>query len=226
MKKNFGFTLAEALLTLSIIGVVAGLVAPQLIMNTGKAKVGPILYKAKNNFENAVSLMLEDRGVDSISKVENPVSMLGDYAKIITYENESDASYQLYDREGNTTLNEAYTRFDSEDHITYWINIDTSIVPDSNFENIPTNQECGELFVDINGSKGPNRESKDVFRFVLYNDGTLRPFGVEGYKRSADSDGEETYYWWENNNCDENGLNMPSTCTGSIFDNDLKIIYE
>ena len=36
-----GFTLAEVLITLGIIGVVAALPAPALVQNAGNAKVGP-----------------------------------------------------------------------------------------------------------------------------------------------------------------------------------------
>jgi prepilin-type N-terminal cleavage/methylation domain-containing protein len=39
MKKKFGFTLAEVLITLGIIGVVAALTAPALVKNSGTAKI-------------------------------------------------------------------------------------------------------------------------------------------------------------------------------------------
>ena len=53
MKK--GFTLAEVLITLGIIGVVASLTLPSLVKNTGQAEVGPKLAKFVNTFENGVS---------------------------------------------------------------------------------------------------------------------------------------------------------------------------
>ena len=46
-----GFTLAEVLITLTIIGVVAALTAPALVNNAGFARVGPSLAKFVNTFE-------------------------------------------------------------------------------------------------------------------------------------------------------------------------------
>ena len=66
MKKN-GFTLAEILITLGIIGVVAALTTPALIQNTGSAQVGPKLAKAVATFENANQNMLTNLGVDRIT---------------------------------------------------------------------------------------------------------------------------------------------------------------
>ena len=44
-KKNKGFTLAEVLITLGIIGVVAALTAPALIQHAASAKAGPALSR-------------------------------------------------------------------------------------------------------------------------------------------------------------------------------------
>ena len=256
MKIKKGFTLAEAIITLGIIGVVASFAFPTLIYNSGRAKIGPALYKAKNSFENGVSMMLVERSVESISaigrvlivpqycgndrscidvsKVESMLRLLGNHMKIdsFRYDDTPEAYYQIYDINGDALFNDAnrrmYLRFDSQDNITYWITIDWTLPtpPNAKYPNIPSNQECGEVFVDINGPGAPNIESKDVFRFVLYNDGTLRPYGSEGYRRSLAPNSPDAHYWWDNHNCDEQNVNDPRTCTGSIFDNDMKVIYE
>ncbi|MBR6126283.1 prepilin-type N-terminal cleavage/methylation domain-containing protein, partial [bacterium] len=57
MRKT-GFTLAEVLVTLGIIGVVAALTTPALINSTGNAQIGPKLSKARAVFENATQMML------------------------------------------------------------------------------------------------------------------------------------------------------------------------
>jgi prepilin-type N-terminal cleavage/methylation domain-containing protein len=57
MKKN-GFTLAEVLITLGIIGVVAALTAPALVKNSGQAKIGPALAKFVNTFETGCEQMM------------------------------------------------------------------------------------------------------------------------------------------------------------------------
>ena len=53
MKMKKGFTLAEVLVTLGIIGVVAALTIPSLNANVSQQKIGPALSKAVNTLENA-----------------------------------------------------------------------------------------------------------------------------------------------------------------------------
>ncbi len=57
MKKN-GFTLAEVLITLTIIGVVAALTLPNLNMQVQSSKVGPSLRKFINTMSNANEVIL------------------------------------------------------------------------------------------------------------------------------------------------------------------------
>ena len=48
MKKRYGFTLAEVLITLGIIGVVAAMTIPTLMSNTGKSEL-------KSGYKKALS---------------------------------------------------------------------------------------------------------------------------------------------------------------------------
>ena len=66
MKKN-GFTLAEALITLGIVGVVSALTIPSLMSNTTKEQIGPKLAKAVSAFEQANQALLNANSVDSLS---------------------------------------------------------------------------------------------------------------------------------------------------------------
>ena len=69
MNKKLGFTLAEVLITLGIIGVVAALTAPALIQNVGSAKVGPILAKVKSTIEIANEQILSDNDANKLSSI-------------------------------------------------------------------------------------------------------------------------------------------------------------
>ena len=51
MKKRFGFTLAEVLITLGIIGVVAAMTIPTLIQNTNSVKFATQFKKDINNLQ-------------------------------------------------------------------------------------------------------------------------------------------------------------------------------
>ena len=72
MKKN-AFTLAEALICLAVIGVVASLTIPSLANNIEKNKVGPAFAKAVNNIESANKMALYKWGARTLSEVAKSV---------------------------------------------------------------------------------------------------------------------------------------------------------
>ena len=98
-----GFTLAEVLITLGIIGVVAALSAPSLVQNASSAQVGPKLAKAISTFETANENLLQEasatriansgatEGSDKKDIEKNYIVNLSKYMKI-AYLNEGEGS--------------------------------------------------------------------------------------------------------------------------------------
>ena len=83
-----GFTLAEVLITLTIIGVVAALTAPALVNNAGFARVGPSLAKFVNTFEIATESMMHAEGTSvyrDSSNISTDIIMLAKYMNMIPY---------------------------------------------------------------------------------------------------------------------------------------------
>ena len=64
--KKFGFTLAEVLITLGIIGVVAALTAPALVTSSRNQAMAARLSVIVSNFENALQNMIVEEGADNI----------------------------------------------------------------------------------------------------------------------------------------------------------------
>ena len=228
MKK--GFTLAEVLMTLGIIGVVAALTTPALIQNTGDAKIGPRLLKAKTTFETATEMMLTKDGYTAMTAISKDPEVIGNrlrnYMKIdrIEHANKGNFSYKKYDgteipasdidvsESGNYKFG---IRYDSNDGVIYYISV-FNISPNAT----PYNQSVGKVIVDINGAQGPNTVAKDTFFFTLFNDGTLKPTG--GYW-------QDSSHWNHpdpRNQCNEKNVGNDTYCAGSIFDNGMKIIYQ
>ena len=56
-----GFTLAEVLITIGIIGVVAALSTPAIMRNTQNAKVGPQLAKFVSTLETGIQAICTDQ---------------------------------------------------------------------------------------------------------------------------------------------------------------------
>ncbi len=101
MKKQ-GFTLAEILITLGIVGVVAALTAPALMQNAGSAQVGPKLAKAVSTFELANENILNESSASTIqaagalsgsgaNEEENYINALSGYMKVQYYDESSNS---------------------------------------------------------------------------------------------------------------------------------------
>lgn len=73
---NFAFTLAEVLITLGIIGVVAAITIPMLIHNSRAIEMRTRLLRANSIIQNGIGRMVAD---------EVDVSELMHKPKIITY---------------------------------------------------------------------------------------------------------------------------------------------
>ena len=66
MKKN-GFTLAEVLITMTIVGVIAALTTPALLHNVATADIGPRLAKFRATVEEANKHILIENDVNRLS---------------------------------------------------------------------------------------------------------------------------------------------------------------
>ena len=243
-----GFTLAEVLVTLGVIGVVAALTIPALEQNVASSKVGPSLAKAVSNFEKANQMLLTQNDAASITNLMGSDftksgeggygDRLSEYIKIKIEEHpEKVPTYKQY------LSNDAYTAainseeissdwsanaFKSDDDMIYYIFPESKTVPNG-YTNITSKKKIGQVYVDINGYAKPNRQAKDIFRFYLYNDGTLRPYGGKAFDRTQAEDNylQNPELNWAAGGCnEENGAAKPDTCAGSVFDNNLRVIYE
>ena len=64
MKK--GFTLAELLVTLGILGVIAALTLPSLFNDAANAKIGPSLAKAVATFDQATKALIYENEYETL----------------------------------------------------------------------------------------------------------------------------------------------------------------
>ena len=72
-----GFTLAEVLITLGIIGVVSALTAPALSTNTQKAKIGPALARFSSILGSAVQEYMVNEELTDLSGVTDATLYTG-----------------------------------------------------------------------------------------------------------------------------------------------------
>ena len=249
MMKKLGFTLAEVLITLGIIGVVAALTAPALVQNTGTAQTGPKLAKAVSTFETAAESLLTAQSAGAIRTIINGDSdaarseslgeNLSNYMKISQY----DTSAAKYGSQGTEAQLRGYDGQSMNDGALYAVG---AILGDSatyiskdgflyvimyvNNANNPREpfhkQDCGSVLIDINGIAAPNRVGKDAFIFALFQDGSLKPVGSTEW--SSEDDINDAFYWKDGSDdkCNDTVVTSGFSCAGSIFENNLKVIYQ
>lgn len=172
LKSFNAFTLAEVLITLGIIGVVASLTMPVLINNTQNKILETQLAKSKNIITNGYKLMLAKTETFNITNLPflNSCSLMSDLYclsrehksvfKIIT-DNASGMSsasmpqeYSLPDAEEKSPFQwyDVPYIFTTSDGMVYGID-----APDGN--------SSFDVYIDINGTKKPNTVKKDLFKF-------------------------------------------------------------
>jgi len=178
IKFLLAFTLAEVLITLGIIGMIAEMTIPTLMNQTQDAQFKAGAKVAFSNASQAVELMKIDAG-DTLATYAatthsfKPVFM--NYFKIAKdcdFDScvVSSGASDIYTTLGGVKGNTAY--FDDGQFIT----------ADGMFYGIENYSVTGILMitVDVNGiEKKPNKYGKDIFMFQIVND-TLVPMGTTG----------------------------------------------
>lgn len=185
MKKTrrYAFTLAEVLITLGIVGVVASLTIPTVVKHY-KAKVLETAFKKSvSNLYQAYDLTRQQLGVDDI------------YQTYVVYDDNtggySKNSQEFVDAfEKNLKVTKVYEKpfyslynYNGTKHITSNIGNDypqaTRILADGSSYGMWTNGGKIHLFIDTNGPyKKPNKYGHDIFKFDIGKDNKISPLAM------------------------------------------------
>ena len=193
-RKRTAFTLAEVLITLGIIGIVAALTLPTLTSRYQEKVFITRLEKTYSILVSAYKLAVEENGSSTgwgLSFDEDGATLLAEKMKPylnVTKDCGIDKKQmclpdRYYDYKGQflnyagTQANSAYVVALADGTVLQFRGQDSShaLFPD------------GFIYVDLNGKKRPNRYGVDVFGFDIYDD-TLSPMGQLHSKRN-------TYGW-------------------------------
>ncbi|MFA7658635.1 MAG: type II secretion system protein [Candidatus Gastranaerophilaceae bacterium] len=199
--KRESFTLAEVLITLGIIGVVAMMVIPPLTNYIGVEQFRAKLKKEYSALLQAINFLqvnnssIDTSSVDNfITDLSSQISILkkGTWGSLTTLP--ANFAYKCYKESGGTCNNLFYRpardgvasfitndgalfiivgAYPNCDGYNYHIKLDPSEV-------IPTQNVCSEIFIDLNGDKGPNQAGMDLHFFELLKKNNyyyLRPSG-------------------------------------------------
>jgi len=160
------FTLAEVLITLVIIGIIAAITVPMIIQNHKKVEVSAKLKKMYSNVINAVKLAETEQGMpitewdwnnyrcDTNEKCQYIFKNY--YGKYLIYDKIDDNASYFYDNDDNI----------SDENFNAGIPTFSVYLNDGSILSVTCEySDC--LYFDVNGEKGPNMLGRDVFEYDL-----------------------------------------------------------
>ncbi len=269
-KKLIAFTLAEVLITLAIIGVVAALTIPTVIINYQKKMYVTQLKKVYNNLTNGFKTIMADDGVTELTNTtlwskmssndvrtsdisqpknadfKNEFSKIFKVAAIYGEENipeEYNPEYKTLNGDEGVSLGSAmYLADGTMLNFSLYKNKDVvycgSSKPCSSLKEFQETMntktklynDVGNIFIDVNGVKGPNVIGRDLFQFIVGNDGMLYPYGGADYAiyESCEYDNLESCdSYWKNEGgemaCDKGSYGLG--CAGRIMEEGWEMKY-
>ena len=204
------FTLAEVLITLGIIGVVAAITMPILIGNYQKTVWTNQLKKCVSTLEQGFQMALATDGVFELENTTliksmgpNGASKDNDaffnefkkYFKVIDIKESGFDEYEGYKYlNGEDASGDGYYSSNAiyfEDGSKLILSIANSTMDNDTADCNRIKQLGGNLCsairdpdnfdIDINGDKGPNQFGRDRFKFTLGNNGRLYPYGGKDF---------------------------------------------
>ena len=186
-RKRCAFTLAEVLITLGIIGIVAAMTLPSLISNYKYIVLENQLKAAYSDLNQAAKLFQVHNGM-SVSEYAATENALKEFSKEFnSVLKNSNNSWDSTDKDGNTIgASPGYKWSDIKGEKQYAPICDTSgYFWDTQgrvigFDDSPyLGQNGPKVCIDINGQKAPNRYGVDYFVFMFTTDGYVIPYGQE-----------------------------------------------
>ena len=204
--RRAAFTLAEVLITLGIIGVVAALTLPTLIQNHQKQVYVTQLKKAYSTLNNAINKMAVDEGV-----VDWAQTQCGYQSNAFSVESTEDNPYPYINPACTNNLakqmNVLKVEADYFADCPEWCVISggTNGPAIMTADGITYQFDCsgfGYAYVDVNGiKKGPNKVGRDVFLF-----------GIDSTDNKIIPDGSDHDSW---KNC--SATNLSTSCTAKVL---------
>jgi prepilin-type N-terminal cleavage/methylation domain-containing protein len=224
-----GFTLAEVLITLGIIGVIAALVIPALMQNSQKQQYVTAYQKGLSTLSQALTEVSEEYGcvgdlactglfdaAGGVSQIESErlVTALTNSLKIVnncggTGTDCFPKTVKYLNNAGSETLGAETATFAMADGFSYAV------------RNLGLNCTAGCItaYFDANGFKPPNKYGRDVFLFYVNRSGKIIPHGSTAADWQSPSDNNV----WQNCRLDlaSNGLG----CSARIIQQGWQMNY-
>jgi len=166
-----GFTLAEVLITLLIIGIIASITIPGIINNTSETEYYTALKQTYSDISNAVIMVQANNNgrVNLGTASTTSLTFMNDFCNVMScIQQDTGANifgtmkYRYYKSETAFTRGTSYAAILNNGNILHFVDNNTCTWYGVN--------SCGRIFIDINGKKGPNMWGKDFYTFHVVKD--------------------------------------------------------
>ena len=177
-----GFTLAEVLITIVIIGVISAFAIPVIVTNYKEQAVKSALKKNYSVLKDALNMYQFDNGIRLLPEDIAPLELKDKIIKyfIVAKDCKGTTRCMDYTKYKNKTGQEAV-------EATYFLDDGQFVLNDGTIVFIENSGSFITFSVDVNGDKGPNRFGEDLFMFQLMSDGQVLPMGASGTVFIGDS---------------------------------------
>ncbi|MBQ9246171.1 prepilin-type N-terminal cleavage/methylation domain-containing protein [bacterium] len=189
--KFSAFTLAEVLITLVIIGMIAAMTVPTLIANYQKEETISRLKKVYSTLSQTTNRAIADNGpIESWEMIDGNGTWNGSkfFAEnyLIPYlnvlqkceNNNIDRCKFVANGLDNKKLSTSYVAELSDKNYRFYLN-DGTFISVWTYKNLnvsgKNHKQYATIVFDINGQKGPNRLGRDIFGMDYFIDTTLYP---------------------------------------------------
>ena len=188
--RKFGFTLAEVLITLGIIGVVAAMTLPALIQNNNAKALHTALLKNYSVLQSALQKASYEQGQTITPAILSPQGLKKLLMKELNAVKDCGAqscvSYsrgENNDGEMSDKIIKNYKTYNNKIVMTTHFDDGQFMLADGSIwmlENM-INSTRIYITIDINGpNKKPNKWGHDLFTFQIVSSGKVLPMGAEG----------------------------------------------
>jgi len=243
--KLSGFTLAEVLITLGIIGVVAAMTIPTLVASAQKQQY---VAQLKKNYSVLSQVLLQisadndcygDLACTNLFKsIDNIGLEIPKYVKVLKMSTPSQSadffasSYKTFEGVAETNGDHSLPIVSfSEMSGTgagsgyRYLLTDGTAISLNNIANCTSAADsiCGTIQIDLNGAKAPNMAGRDAFAFAIMGNATLYPAG--GHKFGDDLSWKGTTEYNCTNPLQVDGTACAHGCAGRIIDEGWQMNY-
>lgn len=181
--KKTAFTLAEVLITLGIIGVVAAMTMPSLIQNYQEKATVTKLKKCYSLVSQAYVSILNDEGGSDTLQAGDDLEMMEKFGKYLKYQKTCGRNKGCFPNVTyKSVTGNGYSKWedDTTDRSRAILTDGTLIMFNKSamWGGNEGNYLYAQIYVDINGFKGPNQLGRDFFYFYI-NPEKIVPAGAK-----------------------------------------------